>query len=121
MLIIFFKDDHVIVVVPDYQAAETIPLDISDITGVSLRPEENWRLDIDDIAKVMHPNTKLASINVPNNPTGAIFPRSDIVTLVELCREKGIYLFSDMVATTTPATSPVFCLTMSPKEHTSLP
>ena len=97
MRVLLDKDDHAIVVVPNYQAAETIPLDICNVSGVPLRAENRWRLDVDAVARAIRPNTKLLSINFPNNPTGAILPEEDLNTLIELCRRHGIYLFSDEV------------------------
>lgn len=97
MRVILEKEDHAIVVVPNYQAAETLPLDICDVTGVSLDPENNWRLDVADIEKVIRPSTKLVSVCFPNNPTGAILPAGDYEELVSLCRKHGLYLFSDEV------------------------
>jgi aspartate/methionine/tyrosine aminotransferase len=97
MRVILSKDDHAIVVVPNYQAAETIPLDICEVSGVPLQSDNNWFLDINEIAKAIKPNTKLVSINFPNNPTGAIIPEKSMMELVELCRKHDLYLFSDEV------------------------
>lgn len=97
MRVLLAKDDHAIVVVPNYQAAETLPLAICEVTGVPLDPEDNWSLDIELVRSRIKPNTRLISINFPNNPTGAVLDRSRFDALVELCREKGIYLFSDEV------------------------
>ncbi|MCF6219879.1 MAG: aminotransferase class I/II-fold pyridoxal phosphate-dependent enzyme [Robiginitomaculum sp.] len=97
MRVFLGKDDHAIVIVPNYQAAETLPLNICAVTGVALDPGNNWRLDIDDIRRAVRPNTKLVSICFPNNPTGAILPAKDYAELIELCRKHGIYLFSDEV------------------------
>ena len=97
MRVLLDKSDHAIVVVPNYQAAETIPLEICDVTGVALQASANWRLDIDDVARAVRPNTRLISINVPNNPTGATLPSDDLEALISLCRNKDIYLFSDEV------------------------
>lgn len=97
MRVLLKKDDHAIVVVPNYQAAETVPLDICEVTGVPLDENDNWSLDIDQIRRALKPNTKLISINFPNNPTGAVLEKSRFDALVELCRERGIYIFSDEV------------------------
>lgn len=97
MRVLLDKDDHAIVVVPNYQAAETVPLDICDVTGVSLDANDNWSLDIDRVREEIRPNTKLISINFPNNPTGAVLDRARFDALISLCREKGLYLFSDEV------------------------
>ena len=91
------KSDHVIVIVPNYQSAESVPLDICQVSGVTIRHENNWHLDIDDIKQAIRSNTKIISINFPHNPTGAVIPIDDLDTLVALCRQKGIYLFNDEV------------------------
>src|ERR1700728_1425781 len=58
-------DDHVIVVTPNYQAAETVPLSICDVTGVPLDPRRDWALDLDQVAEAIRPNTRLVSISAP--------------------------------------------------------
>ncbi len=97
MRVLLDKKDHAIVVVPNYQAAETIPLDICAVTGIPLDPDDNWSLDIDRVKDAVKPNTRLISINFPNNPTGAVLEKSRFHALVDLCRKHGIYLFSDEV------------------------
>ena len=97
MRVLLNKQDHAIVAVPNYQAAETIPLDICQVSGVALDEEDNWALDIDKVRREIRPNTKLISINFPNNPTGAVLDKDRFQALVALCRESGIYLFSDEV------------------------
>lgn len=97
MRVLLSPEDHAIVVVPNYQAAETIPMDICAITGVPLDPDNNWALDIDQVKAAIQPNTRLISINFPNNPTGAVLERSCFDQLIEVCRDNGIYLFSDEV------------------------
>ncbi len=97
MRVLLDKDDHAIVVVPNYQAAETIPLDVCAVTGVPLDANNQWRLDIHDVRRAVQPNTRLISVNFPNNPTGAIMPAADYAQLIELCREHDLYLFNDEV------------------------
>jgi aspartate/methionine/tyrosine aminotransferase len=97
MQVLLTAEDHAIVIVPNYQAAETLPLSICEVSGVPLNPMDNWALDVDQIKQALRPNTKLISINFPNNPTGAILSRDRYDGLIDLCRERGIYLFSDEV------------------------
>ena len=97
MRVLLEPSDHCIVITPNYQAAETIPLSICEVTGVTLDERDNWSLDLDAIRGAILPNTKLISINFPNNPTGAIPSRAIFDDLVELCRSRGIWLFSDEV------------------------
>ncbi|MGF6156437.1 aspartate/methionine/tyrosine aminotransferase [Ensifer sp. KUDG1] len=98
MLALLGADDHAIVTVPNYQSMETLPVTIAGaVTGVPLRPENNWRLDIADVRAALKPNTKLICVNFPNNPTGAIADQETFAALAPLCAERGIHLFSDEV------------------------
>jgi aspartate/methionine/tyrosine aminotransferase len=91
------KEDHAIVITPNYQAAETVPLSICDVTGVPLEIDNAWDLDVDRLRAAVRPNTKLISINFPNNPTGRIIPRAALAAIIEICRKQDIWLFSDEV------------------------
>ncbi|WP_048648271.1 aminotransferase class I/II-fold pyridoxal phosphate-dependent enzyme [Nitratireductor soli] len=97
MRVLLGRDDHAIVAVPNYQAAETVPLGICAVTGVPLLEDDHWRLDLDALQAAIRPNTRLVSINLPNNPTGALMPRADFDALIAICRKHGLYLFSDEV------------------------
>ena len=97
MRVLLGPDDHAIVTVPNYQAAETVPMDICAVTGVALHADNNWRLDLDEVRDAICANTKLISICVPNNPTGSIIPVDDYRALIALCRDHDLYLFSDEV------------------------
>jgi len=78
--VILDKSSHAIVVTPNYQSHETLPLTICEATGVPLDP-----------------NTKLVTINFPHNPTGTILPLDRYMALVELCRKHGIYILHDEI------------------------
>ncbi len=97
MRVLLEPDDHAIVVVPNYQAAESIPLGICDVTGVPLQEADDWRLDLEALRDAVRPNTRLVSVNFPNNPTGYVPGQQDFTSIVELCREYNLYLFSDEV------------------------
>ncbi len=97
MQVLLQPDDHAIVVTPNYQSAETLPGAICDVSGIALDPENDWHLDLDRVRAALRPNTRLISINFPHNPTGKIIPRDDLAALVDIARERGIYLFSDEV------------------------
>jgi aspartate/methionine/tyrosine aminotransferase len=91
------KDSHAIVVTPNYQSHETLPVAICEATGIPLDPEDGWSLDIDRIAAAIRPNTRLVTINFPHNPTGAILPHDRYTALIELCRKHGIYILHDEI------------------------
>jgi len=91
------KDSHAIVVTPNYQSHETLPVAICEATGIPLDPNDGWSLDIDRLAAAIRPNTKLVTINFPHNPTGAILSLDRYQALIGLCRKHGIYLLHDEI------------------------
>lgn len=90
-------DDHAIVITPNYQAAETVPLALCEVTGVALDEANGWQLDLEAVRSAMRPNTKVVSVNFPNNPTGAVMEAGAFAQLATLCDERGVHLFSDEV------------------------
>jgi aspartate/methionine/tyrosine aminotransferase len=95
--VILDADSHAIVVTPNYQSHETLPVAICEATGVPLDPDDGWSLDIDRVKAAIKPNTKLITINFPHNPTGSILPLDRYMALVNLCREHGIYILHDEI------------------------
>ena len=90
--------DHAIVTVPNYQSTESVPLaNGADVSGLLLRPENGWGLDLDELRSLLRPETRLIVVNWPNNPTGGVARPEDFRALVELCDERGIRLLSDEV------------------------
>jgi aspartate/methionine/tyrosine aminotransferase len=90
-------DDHAVVITPNYQAAETVPLALCPVTGVALDPERGWALDLDAVAAAIRPTTRVVSVNFPNNPTGKVIDAADFARLARMCDDRGIHLFSDEV------------------------
>jgi len=97
MRVLLDADSHAVVITPNYQSAEALPRAIGETTGVPLRPEDGWALDLDAVRRVLRPNTTVISVNFPNNPTGAVPDADTWRGLAALCDERGIRLFSDEV------------------------
>jgi len=95
--VILDRDSHAIVVTPNYQSHETLPLAFCAATGVPLDPDDGWSLDIDRVAAAIRPNTRLVTINFPHNPTGTILPLDRYHALIELCRHHGIWILHDEI------------------------
>ena len=92
--------DHAVVITPNYQAAETVPLSVcgpDGVTGVPLREADGWALDVAAVEAALRPTTRVVSVSVPNNPTGAVPDERSWQRLVELCDAAGVRLFSDEV------------------------
>lgn len=90
--------DHAIVTVPNYQSTESVPLaNGGDVSGLVLRAENGWGLDLDELRSLLRPETRLIVVNWPNNPTGGVALPEDFRALVELCDDRSIRLLSDEV------------------------
>jgi aspartate/methionine/tyrosine aminotransferase len=97
MQVLLGPADHAVVVTPNYQAAETVPLSLCEVTGVALDRDQDWALDLDAVVAAIRPTTKVVSVNFPNNPTGKVIDGSEWARLGQICDERGIRLFSDEV------------------------
>ena len=89
-------DDHVVCTFPGYQSLYAIPRALG--CRVALwEPEASngWRFDLDRLAGLLRPDTRLVVVNFPHNPTGAVLPPEGFTDLTDLLRQRGIPLFSD--------------------------
>lgn len=90
--------DHVVLTVPNYQSMESVALASgAQVSGLVLRPEHGWALDLDDLKRLLRPTTRLVAVNFPNNPSGAVPDVATFQALVDLCADRGIRLFCDEV------------------------
>ena len=91
-------DDEIIVVSPGYRQVWGLAKNAGcRVKETHLRPENNWRLDIDELESLAGPKTKLISIVNPNNPTGSILSREEMERIVSICRKTGAWLHADEV------------------------
>ena len=54
-----------------------------------------WRFDLGELTAKITPKTRAIYINSPSNPTGGVLTRDDITRIVDLCRDRGLWLVSD--------------------------
>jgi aspartate/methionine/tyrosine aminotransferase len=98
MFAAFGPGDHVIVHSPGYQSLAEVARGAGcDVSPWLAREENNWSLDLDELQRLLRPNTKAIIINTPHNPTGYLMPRADYDAVHEFARESNLILFSDEV------------------------
>jgi len=68
-----------------------------EVKFVPTRAENNHQLDPDDVIRAMGSRTFALILNNPNNPTGAVYPRSTVETILEECAYRGIQVYADEV------------------------
>jgi aspartate/methionine/tyrosine aminotransferase len=90
------KEDHLIVIRPNYATNLETPRAIGcEVTIVDLLFENQYALDIDSIKAAIQTNTRLISLTTPHNPTGRIFPMSQIIALAQAVEPLGIRVLVD--------------------------
>jgi aspartate/methionine/tyrosine aminotransferase len=63
----------------------------------TLRAENQFRVDLDEIRRVVDRHTRLLLVNSPHNPTGAVLADEEMQSLNDFCVERGVQFVSDQV------------------------
>jgi aspartate/methionine/tyrosine aminotransferase len=88
--------DHVVAVFPAYQQLNSVPRAIGcDVSLWKLRPENGFRYDMAELARLVTPRTRLIVLNTPHNPTGAMLSKDDLVEVDRLASSVGARVLSD--------------------------
>lgn len=89
--------DHAAVLWPAYQSLYDVARSIgADVTLVPLDPG-SWEFDPDAVLAALRPNTRLAVVNFPHNPTGTLATRDALEHLTTELERRGVTLLSDEV------------------------
>jgi len=92
------ENDHVIVHAPHYQSLSEVAKEVGcDVNFWLAREENNWALDIQELRRLLRPDTRAVIINTPHNPTGYLMQKSDFVELNRMAVENDFLLFCDEV------------------------
>jgi aspartate aminotransferase len=90
--------DEVIVPDPGYPIYESITRFVGGTpVPIPIRQTNDFRLDVDELASLITPRTKLLVINSPANPTGGVLTRSDIERIAELAQRHDLVVLSDEI------------------------
>jgi aspartate/methionine/tyrosine aminotransferase len=65
------------------------------VTPLVLASDQQWRLDLVELDRLLRSKTRLVVVNLPQNPTGMLPSRADFDALCALCERRGITLFCD--------------------------
>ena len=68
--------------------------------GAVLEEKNNFSMTYDSVLKCVTDKTKLIVINTPNNPTGSVVAKDEIIKIFNLAEEREIYILSDEVYST---------------------
>lgn len=77
--------------------APLIRMNGGEVRYIPTRAENNHQLDPQEVIDAMDTNTHAVILNSPSNPTGTVYPRETIETIVQEAAYRGIYVISDEV------------------------
>ena len=102
LLILFFlaAEPGANVVLPNPGYPANAPL--AESLGIAvryyhLRAENRFRIDPDEIRRLVDGNTRLLVVNSPHNPTGAVVSDEEMESLHDFCAERRVAFVSDQV------------------------
>lgn len=92
------EGDEIVVMLPNYlQIYGLGSVWKAQVRPLDLRHERRWRLDIDELARIVGPQTKAIAICNPDNPTGTILNIEDRRAIVEAASRHGAWIIADEV------------------------
>ena len=98
MLALINEGDEVIYPNPGFPIYESM---INYVGGrampIPLHEERDFAMDVEGMARLITPRTKLIILNSPQNPTGGVLGRSDIERAAEIIGERNIMVLADEI------------------------
>jgi Aspartate/tyrosine/aromatic aminotransferase len=59
--------------------------------------EQQFKMTVDDLEKVVTPKTRALILNSPSNPTGVIYEKEDLIPIAEFCLKHHVLIISDEI------------------------
>ena len=88
--------DHVVIEHPNYPSLYEVPRSLGcDVGLLRLRFENQFKPDLDELKRMVTPDTKLVSLTHPNNPTGSKIFKDDLKRVIDLVESLDTYLLFD--------------------------
>ena len=89
--------DHVVVLTPAYDSLLNLAETISgNVSKWEVQPTaDGWAIDLDQLARLVTPQTKLIIVNFPHNPTGFLPTLAEFDAIIALAAAHDSWLFCD--------------------------
>lgn len=95
---LFEEGDEVIIPAPYWVSyPEQVTLAGGTPVIVETREEDGFKIDTDELKKLVTPKTKALVLNYPSNPTGATYGESELREIAEIAVNSGLLIISDEI------------------------
>ncbi|MEK9154889.1 MAG: pyridoxal phosphate-dependent aminotransferase [Patescibacteria group bacterium] len=92
------KKDEIILFSPSYASyPEVVKIAGGKPIFINLLEEKNWQINFKELEKKISSKTAAILLCNPNNPTGTIFSKEDLLKIAELAGKKNFFIISDEV------------------------
>ncbi len=92
------EGDEVIIPAPYWLSyPEMVRLAGAEPVIVQTTQENDWKITAEQFEEAMSPRTKMIIINSPGNPTGSVYTREELRSLVEVAADEEIMILSDEI------------------------
>ena len=90
--------DNMVSVMPTYQQHYSIPESIgAEVRILDLNLDNHFLPDIEKLKELVDENTKMITMNSPNNPSGSVIPKDVMEQVIEVARSVDAYVLCDEV------------------------
>lgn len=90
--------DHVVVLEPGYRQVAGMATNAGCVVdSFHLVEQDGWRPDLDELERVVRPDTRLIAVSNPNNPTGAILTPDEVTRILAVAERVGAWVLADEV------------------------
>jgi aspartate aminotransferase len=98
MMALVQAGDEVIVPDPGFPIYESMTRFMgATAVPVGLRPQNDFRIDLDELRSLVSPRTRMLIINSPQNPTGGVLTRQDIEGIAAVAMANDLVVLADEI------------------------
>ena len=98
MLALLNEGDEVIYPNPGFPIYESMAEYVGgEAVAAPLREEREFRMDVEEVASLVTPRTRLIVINSPHNPTGSVLTGDDVRAIAEIANRHDLVVLADEI------------------------
>lgn len=98
MLALVNEGDEVIYPNPGFPIYQSMAEYVGGVAvAAPLREEREFRMDVEEVASLITPRTRLLVINSPHNPTGSVLTADDVRAIAEVANRHDLVVLTDEI------------------------